>query len=166
MPQDNSQKIGKVMFFMAFVLFLGLLSWYFQNILNTRYNPNQELENIVQGSEVVLQRNYYGHYLSNGTINHQPVTFFLDTGATMVVIPEVMAKRLNLKKGHRTEVMTANGNSVAYHTRIQQLEIGSIQLFNVQALIVKNLEQILLGMSALKQMDFSQRGDVMILHQK
>jgi len=54
----------------AWIIALALLVLYFSEWEEARYNPNQ-----------------------------QPVTFLLDTGATDVVIPEKLAKKLGLRKG-------------------------------------------------------------------
>jgi aspartyl protease family protein len=63
--------------------------------------------------------------------------------------------------------MTANGPITVFETRISELSIGDITLFNVRASINPAMPppQILLGMSALKQIEFVQRGDSLTLIQ-
>ena len=159
-------KMGKAMFFIAFLLFMGMLVGFFQQQLDTRYNPSLQVLDNAQGiPEVLLQRNYYGHYVTEGRINQQDVVFMLDTGATMVAVPESMMVKLGLQKGRALQISTANGISKAWRTQLEALEIGPIKLFKVRAIIVPNLDDILLGMSVLKQLDFSQQGSLMILRQ-
>ena len=64
-------------------------------------------------------------------------------------------------------VHTANGTTHAYRTEISQLTIGSITLHQIQASITPGLtgDEILLGMSVLKQLDFEQRGNELTLRQ-
>ncbi|MCU4677612.1 TIGR02281 family clan AA aspartic protease [Catenovulum sp. 2E275] len=166
---DLNQKTGKWMNYAAWIIGFFLLTYWFQNFLDNKENPNQQPISEYQagGIEVTLQRNAYGHYVTNGYINRQSVTFLLDTGATNVSIPQEVAERLNLPKGPTQSVNTANGIVQVYQTRLDSLNIGDIQLRNVAANINPYMqgEQILLGMSALKRIEFSQRGDQLTLKQ-
>jgi aspartyl protease family protein len=102
-----------------------------------------------------------------GQINARPVQFMLDTGATNVAVPESVAQTLRLERGERVQVSTANGRTDAFRTTLQRLQIGDIVLHNVRALVVPGLdgEQVLLGMSAVKQLEFTQRGGTLLLRQ-
>jgi len=93
------------------------------------------------------------------------VVFLLDTGATFVAVPQQLASQLQLKKGHAISISTANGRSKGYITRLKTLSIGQIQLYNIKAIITPNLEEILLGMSALKQLEFTQRANELTIRQ-
>lgn len=55
----------------------------------------------------------------------------------------------------------------AGRTRLDSLQLGDIVLRDVRALVVPGLggEQVLLGMSALKQLEFTQRGGTLLLRQ-
>jgi aspartyl protease family protein len=56
---------------------------------------------------------------------------------------------------------------LGHASRIDKVEVGEIVVRNVQAMILPNLEgDVLLGMSFLKHMDFSQRGQSLILQQR
>lgn len=165
---DDSKKIGKTMIWVAWILFFGLLTWLFQGVLNKQNNPNQTPQVALnsQGlAEVTLQQNKWGHYVSNGTINSQNVTFLLDTGATNVSIPAKIADNLNLPNLGNHYVNTANGRVKVYKTSIDQLSIGNIILYNVAANINPGMDsnEILLGMSALKQVEFRQSGKYLYL---
>ena len=102
-----------------------------------------------------------------GQINRQPVEFLLDTGATDVVIPEAIARQLNLRVGRPHLASTANGTITVYSTIIDELGIGDIILYNVRASINPAMRppSVLLGMSALKQIEFIQKGDSLTLRQ-
>ncbi|WP_040459341.1 retropepsin-like aspartic protease family protein [Gayadomonas joobiniege] len=158
------------MFYAAWITALILLSLFFNNYLSKKNNPNQNpnSELSANGSVTVeLKRNPYGHYVTSGLINRQPVVFMLDTGATQVSIPEPVAQKLGLTYGREQWVNTANGRISVYQTQLDTLSIGRIQLHQVSANINPFMqgEQILLGMSVLKRLDFSQRGDILTLQQ-
>ena len=153
----------------ACVAALGLLTAYFGGLEKKQYNPNQNPESLTdqQSAIVQLKRNRFGHYVVTGTINNQNVEFLFDTGATDVVIPESIARDLGLRKGKAGLAYTANGSVTVYGTQIEQLTIGKIILYNVRASINPGMDRssILLGMSALKQIEFLQKGDSLTLRQ-
>jgi aspartyl protease family protein len=164
-----TQSMGKAMMILAWCAVLGLLVLFFGHWEATAYNPNQtplSAQSATQNS-VVLQRNRYHHYVTQGFINGEEVTFLLDTGATDVVIPEAIAKRLRLSKGAKQRANTANGIVTVFDTQLDQLSIGDITLKNVNASINPSMDmgEILLGMSALKEIEFTQRGDQLTLKQ-
>jgi aspartyl protease family protein len=167
---DSPQRIGKGMIYAAWLFVLGLLALFFNHFLDNQRNPNQDLTTQYDQDgtrSVSLQRNRSGHYVATGTINEQPVIFFLDTGATMVSIPEHIAQRLNLRRGSPIRVSTANGIITTFNTRLENIALGEIKLQHVRGSINPHSEadEILLGMSFLKHLDFTQRGNTLILHQ-
>lgn len=151
-----------------FVLLLAGMGLIFNTMLDDINNPNQKLEisfNQNGGREIVLERNKYGHYVATGQINGQSVVFFLDTGATLVAIPEHIADDLNLKKGQSFLSQTANGKSKSYETTISELTLGDIVMTNVPASISSGMEfdEILLGMSFLKHLHMVQQGKTLTI---
>lgn len=159
--------MGKGMLIVAWVIGLGLLTLVFDDQLAKQFNPNPEpLSSSIQGvQEVRLKQNRAGHYVSSGEINGQPVVFLLDTGATHVSVPMHLAEQLNLQKGRSSWVQTANGRVQVAQTNIKQLSIGDIYLDDVRANLNPGFKanEILLGMSALKQLEFTQKGEWLIL---
>lgn len=171
-PEDIQQqkRMGTAMQALAWLVLLALGVVYFSDYLDQQNNPNQSLQThyTEQGvREVVLQRNKFGHYVTNGRINGKPVVFMLDTGATGVAIPEALASSLGLKRGRAFSTQTANGVSTSYAANLERVSIGEIELYNVSAGITPGLQtqEILLGMSFLKHIEFTQRGDTLILLQ-
>jgi len=155
-----------------------IIAWAAALFLATRFfgewEQRQENPNTVVASEhgdgyveVKLTSNRDGHFVMTGQINARPVQFMLDTGATNVAVPESIAQTLRLERGERVQVSTANGRTDAFRTTLQRLQIGDIVLNNVRALVVPGLdgEQVLLGMSAVKQLEFTQRGGTLLLRQ-
>jgi len=113
------RSIGKGMLIVSFSLGLVALTIFFDGVLQSQSNPNNEPEfNETDNGikEVVLQRNRQGHYVANGTINGVPVTFLLDTGATDVAIPAAIARKAGLNQGYISQAATANGIIQVYST--------------------------------------------------
>lgn len=166
--QDATNNIGKGFVWIAWLLALALLAYIFQGVLDKQHNPNTNIASSINNNgktEVHLQQNRQGHYLAQGTINGQSVTFLLDTGATQVSIPQNLAQKLNLPLYGTYNVETANGSVRVTQTKIEQLTIGDILLSDVGAHINPGMksDEILLGMSALKRVEFSQRGKQLTL---
>lgn len=166
----EQKRMGLGMMILAWLTLLGLGALFFSDVLQRQFNPNQQLETRYSqqgGREVVLRRNRFGHYVTSGEINGQPVTFMLDTGATGVAIPDAVAKRLGISRGRPYRTQTANGTAVSYAALLDSVAVGDIALNNVQAGIAPGMgiEEVLLGMSFLKHIEFTQRGDTLTLRQ-
>ncbi|PIE36626.1 MAG: TIGR02281 family clan AA aspartic protease [Gammaproteobacteria bacterium] len=169
-PQDISQRTGLVMLILFWVAVLALGSYFAQGYLQARHNPNAQPAGSVNADglrEVVLQRNAYGHYVSSGKINGVDVTFFLDTGASNISIPAHIAERIGLKRGYRYRSSTANGTIDVYSTELDSVQLGNITLHNLPGSINPHYQEdeILLGMSFLKHLSFTQQGKQLILRQ-
>ncbi|MGH8420563.1 MAG: retropepsin-like aspartic protease family protein [Pseudomonas sp.] len=157
------------MLIIAWAAALFLATRFFGEWEQRQENPNSNVtsEHGDGYVEVRLASNRQGHFVMTGQINARPVQFMLDTGATNVAIPEEVADTLRLERGDRVQVSTANGRTEAFRTTLQRLQIGDIVLNNVRALVVPGLDgdQVLLGMSAIKQLEFTQRGGTLLLRQ-
>lgn len=152
------------------VTVLAMLALLFEKREEQLVNPNARPISSVDPSgmiEVVLKRNRKGHYLSGGIINSTKVTFLLDTGATDVVVPGTLAERIGLEPDSRGYAVTAAGTVPVYRTVLERVQIGDIALHQVSATINPHMEGdgVLLGMSALRQVEFVQRGDQLRLRQ-
>lgn len=171
MTSENKeqQKLGNKFIFVMWVSIMIMVFYLFDNLLVSDHNPNQQVnfQKIGQQNIVTLKRNRYGQYVTHGKINNHPVTFLVDTGASDISIPDKLAKKLNLKYGPKREYSTANGNIFASITTLKSVSIGNIKLQNVHASISPDpgIEDVLLGMSFLKYIEFTQRGDTLILRQ-
>ena len=158
------------MMIIAAILGMAMLTYYFSGVEETQHNPNSEPQSLVYSNsiEVPLKRNQMGHYVVTGTINGEKAEFLLDTGATDVVVPEEIAQQLGLPYGQRGKAVTANGVITIYRTRIESLAIGEIRLYDISASInpAMHTGAILLGMTALGQIEFSQQGNILTLKQR
>ena len=171
---EPTHKYGKTFAIIAWLILMLLLFFFFQDTINKQLNPNAELRSStgVSGeTRTVLIRNKKGHYVGTALLNNKPVNFMLDTGATTIAVDQATAENLGLPFGPRVQVSTANGTTFGYQSRVDSLKLGEITLYDVATLIVPNLSssdgdtEILLGMSALKQLEFHQQGNQLTLIQ-
>ena len=166
-PADPSKTIGRGMVIAAWIILLVLLTMFFNNRLDKQNNPNHRLSTVAQDGvpEVRLQRNRHGHYVATGLINGQAVEFMLDTGATDVSIPVITADKLGLQRGRKMTYQTANGTISAWQTTVDEIRLGPLRLGPIRASINPNDSSgaVLLGMSFLRHLDFSQQGNTLTL---
>ncbi|MEX0729576.1 MAG: TIGR02281 family clan AA aspartic protease [Aquisalimonadaceae bacterium] len=153
------------------LIVLGLLTLFFNSWLEQQHNPNQNVRSAIaaDGSrEVILIRNRHGHYMARGAINGHPVDFMLDTGASDISIPASVANRLGLERGRAVTYRTANGTIVGYATQLDSVSIGMVERRGVRASINPYMggEEILLGMSFLGDLEFSQRDGELTIRQR
>lgn len=150
----------------VFALLMGLLTWVFDALLEHRANPNLNLASGAGApTRVVLERNAAGRFVAPGTLNGRPVTFLVDTGADHVAVPVRVADRIGLERGARVPVGTAGGSVMAWATWLDSVTLGGLQLRNVRGTILPGMadDYVLLGMTFLRHVDFSKRGDRLII---
>ena len=166
--ETSTHRLGKGMTLVAWLLVLGLFTLFFSHWLDGQRNPNQEVtsQTLTNGvHEVVLRQNRYGHYVATGKIDGQAVEFMVDTGATAVSVPASLAQQLGLRRGAPLTTITANGAITTYATILNSVQLGDIVLRDISASINPKSDEVLLGMSFLKQLEFTQRGDTLTLRQ-
>ncbi|MCL2645237.1 MAG: TIGR02281 family clan AA aspartic protease [Betaproteobacteria bacterium] len=166
--KDLARPMGRGMAWLAALALIGGLWLFFESVQDKRTNPNRHIT-VAPGaaSELVLKRNLAGHYFMPGTINGQPVNFMLDTGATQVALPARLGAQIGLRPvGPAVTITTANGTVEARRTLIDELAFGPFVLRQVHATLNPGMDgddTILLGMNVLKRLEFTQRGDTLIL---
>jgi aspartyl protease family protein len=156
------RRTGTLMMVLGWLMLAGVIWWGMEGFLS----PNRDLEGQVEdGAPVRLKRGPDGHFRAPGRINGQPVRFLVDTGATVVAVPEAVARRLGLERGAATRVVTANGEAVAYATRLDSVGLGGAGARRVASHIVPGMggEEVLLGMSFLARFQISMRGAEMLI---
>jgi aspartyl protease family protein len=167
-PKEQTKTYGHWMGILAWVAILVVLVLLFDKWLAKSLNPNYVEQKVVTLSGIkktVLTRNRFNHYLAKGKVNEHQVIFLVDTGASDVVIPGKLAEKLNLKKGTVGRANTAGGIIEIYRTKLDSITIGHIKINDVRASINPSMTgtEVLLGMSALKHVTFTQKGDTLTL---
>jgi aspartyl protease family protein len=118
---------------------------------------------------VSLTADARGHFAAAGSLNGYPVTFLVDTGATVIAIGAAEAKRIGLdyKAGQATGVGTTAGVVPAWRVKFNTVKVGGIMLNQVDGMVVESgLNVPLLGMSFLNRMEMRRDGETMTLIQR
>ena len=124
-----------------------------------------------KASEVVIKRNDYGQYITQGSINGLGVTFLVDTGATSVAMNEATAKRLGIDyrvTGTEAQAMTAGGITRSWIVQLDTVKVGEIEVPNVRGAVVQgdSPRYVLLGMTYLDFVKFSEENQTIRLEKK
>ncbi|MCW9030462.1 MAG: retroviral-like aspartic protease family protein, partial [Gammaproteobacteria bacterium] len=108
---NEHKRLGHKFIIAMWIAVMIMVFFLFDDLLESDYNPNQQVNTEITKQQriVVLKRNRYGHYVTQGKINNHTVTFLLDTGASDISIPDKIAKKLKLKYGQERRYQTANG---------------------------------------------------------
>ena len=122
-------------------------------------------------SEVQVWRNPQGMYTTVGSINGLPVSFMVDTGATLVTLNSGQARRLGIDyrvTGSQSVVTTASGVEPAWSVMLNRVRVGDLELHNVAAVVLEGAQPgtALLGMSYLGRLEISNSGRLMTLRKK
>lgn len=130
--------------------------------------PEPVLESGVTAG-VALQAGRNGHFFVNAVLDGRTLPMMVDTGASACAFSEEDAARIgiHLRPAEFTRVWsTANGPVRVAPIRIAVVQIGSITMRDVEAVVIPRglLSTSLLGMSFLKRLrDFSVAGGTMTL---
>ncbi|HEV7255544.1 MAG TPA: TIGR02281 family clan AA aspartic protease [Mesorhizobium sp.] len=118
---------------------------------------------------VMLQRGLAGHFEAQVTVNGEPVTMLVDTGASATVLTARDAARIGLDPeslSFTVPVATANGTARAARAVAEEIAVGEIVRRRVPLLVAQPdaLDQSLLGMNFIGTLTgFDMRGDRLIL---
>ncbi len=167
--QHSTKKLGMMFTLGGWIIGFLVLFLVFSKIIDYQANPNRSVATSQSDryQEIVLKRNRNGHYVFTGEINRLPVSFLVDTGATLTSIPFGLQTYLQLDTGTPFSVSTANGVTTAYMTRLEELKMGDIVLNDIKASLIPGLPDgsVLLGMNVLKNLEMIQRADELIIRQ-
>ena len=120
----------------------------------------------VGGDRVALTADGRGHFVTQGSINNKPVQFMVDTGASVVALGQGEADRLglNYKAGRPVQMATANGAAPGWLFKIDQLRVGDVVVYGVDAVVTPmGMPAVLLGNSFLNRFNMRRDGDQMML---
>lgn len=121
----------------------------------------------VDRPRLVLHANAQGHFLTDGLLNGRPVTFLIDTGASLVSMSADLAKNLgiNYEQAQRVvKVNTANGEIEGWLIELDSVRIGNLSQHNVSALVMpQSLPYVLLGNSFLSGLHLTRQAQTMTI---
>ncbi|KGP63377.1 aspartyl protease [Legionella norrlandica] len=160
MNNDQYARTGRVMFlFFWIIFFIGLFLFFYY------YDKSESTILVASRTELVLTPDNGGHYRIKGKINEYPVEFLVDTGATLIAVPQNLADSLQITGRYPITIETANGKITGFLTRLRQLSFGEFYFQNVKAVIIPENDDntALLGMNVLSQFHIIQRDNRLIL---
>ena len=119
--------------------------------------PDRPAPLLPTGRKVAVTADGRGHFSTTFKLNGRQVDGMIDTGATLVAVNTSTARRIGLSlnpSDFSHEVNTANGSIKAAVVMIDRLQIGSISVDGVQAIVLddKALRTNLIGMSFLNRL--------------
>ncbi len=111
-----------------------------------------------------LSRQMDGHFHVVGSVEGNPITFMIDTGATSVTIPYSLATEIGLDRNCKpAHFITAAGRVPGCQAIVQNLTVGGFQFQQMEVSFNKGGEMPLLGMSVLSQLRVQQNADTMLI---
>ena len=123
----------------------------------------------VEQNIITIPADNLGQYRVQVTINGQPVSCLVDTGASVIAISSAQADRMGIDylAGEQGQVVTANGRATSFFVRLPEVVLGGIVQRNVRAAVVRGFypEEVLLGMSFLSGLRLTEANGVMSLTQ-
>jgi aspartyl protease family protein len=113
--------------------------------------------NPANSRSIVLAPDGHGHFRVDGRIDARPMDFLVDTGATMIALTARDAETLGIHPAYNDytiTVQTANGTVRAAPVTLDRVEIGSIAIRDVPAMVMPEgaLADNLLGMTFLSRL--------------
>ena len=107
--------------------------------------------------EYRIPANAQGHYVTDVFVNGQALKMVVDTGATMVALRNEDAAALGvfpLPSDFTIPINTANGIAHAAPVKLREVQIGSMQIYDVDAIVAERgvMNISLLGMTFLSRL--------------
>lgn len=161
--ESQSRQLGAAFLVVGWIAVIALITVLINGTLfSTKAASISETD---AGKQITIQRDRDSHFRIKGSINGIAVTFLIDTGATSVAIPSTVAEQAKLTKKTMMTTETAGGETIGYLTRIEKINIGGVEIQNISAVIIPELDrdQALLGMNVLQKFSITQTKDTMIL---
>jgi aspartyl protease family protein len=122
---------------------------------------------MAEGNEIVIKADSSGQFHVETMVNGAAVTFLVDTGANMVALTEAQAAELGLSvmpDDFQPNMQTASGVGYSAPVHIERMEIAGLELRDVSAVVVRDLEVNLMGQSVLKMLgSVEMKGDTLTL---
>jgi len=151
---------GLIPMLLFWLIVMGLLY-----ALMTHYLKPKAAQVLANG-DLVIARSRDGHFYAPGTVNGQPVTFMVDTGASLVSVSEPLARAAGLRGGLPTTFHTANGAQPGRVVDGVTISLGGARVTNVRVgvgLRMGDDQQALLGQSFLSKFDIAMTQNQMVL---
>jgi clan AA aspartic protease (TIGR02281 family) len=108
-----------------------------------------------------LYKERNGNFFVPGSVGGYPVSFIVDTGASITSISKQAASVAGIRECQSRRFNTANGDVVGCVATAPSITFGGFRLSNVEVAVMPNMTGALLGMNVLSQFKMEQHGSVM-----
>lgn len=116
---------------------------------------------------LTLERDKSGQFHVDAAVNGTSTRFLVDTGADSIALTVADAQAAGIDvnpNGFQPIVRTASGTGYGTLVQLDRLELGTTELHNIGAVVVKDLDVSLLGQSVLTRLGKVElQGDRMVL---
>lgn len=107
--------------------------------------------------KMLLTSDRQGHFHADARVDGRRIDFMVDTGASLVAVREsdaALAGIHPMPRDYTVTVTTANGQVKAAPAKLDRIEIGDINVYDVPALVLPDevLAQSLLGVTFLSRL--------------
>ncbi len=110
-----------------------------------------------------VKRSANGHFYLPGSIDNVPVTFMVDTGATVTSISNTTARQVGIRNCKEMEFQTANGVTAGCIAFVPRMMLGNFVLQNITVAVMPNMDFNLLGANVLRNFQISQNDSSMLI---
>lgn len=126
---------------------------------------------VAEKREFSVPINGVNQYITTAQINGRRTEVLIDTGANIIAMNSITAKRLGLvypAGTPSTTVATASGTAAAHLVKLNRIDVGGITANNVDAIIIEGdyPQLILLGMSYLEHVNLREESGILYLKSK
>jgi clan AA aspartic protease (TIGR02281 family) len=112
---------------------------------------------------MAVKRHGNGHFYLPGSIGGVPVTFMLDTGASVTSITSEIARAAGVRNCKEIQVQTANGSTTGCIALVPLMTLGNFTLKNVTVAVMPNMDTNLLGANVLRNFRVGQDEDTLLI---
>ncbi len=134
----------------------------FRVFMRTEDVPEPPMK-LISGGTMELPQAADGHYYMQGSINGNPVTFMVDTGASITTLKREVAFAGGIRDCKPARFNTANGVVDVCVGTLEEIRLGAYTVNNAVVAANPNTEVNLLGMNVLSQFRISTENGVMRL---
>ncbi|MFH0934091.1 MAG: TIGR02281 family clan AA aspartic protease [Pseudomonadota bacterium] len=110
-----------------------------------------------------VRRHPNGHFFLPGTVESVPVTFMVDTGASVTSISSDIAEQAGIRNCKEVQFQTANGTATGCIALVSRMTLGNFVLQNITVAVMPNMEINLLGANVLRNFQVSQSDSTMLI---
>jgi iron donor protein CyaY len=110
-----------------------------------------------------VKRQPNGHFYLPGTVENVPVTFMVDTGASVTSISRDIARQAGIRNCKEVQFQTANGTATGCIALVPRMTLGNFELQNITVAVMPNMETNLLGANVLRNFQVSQSDSSMLI---